>query len=135
MAMEYAALALALTVYHEAGGDGHRGMQAVADTVINRVHDPKFPNTVEGVILQPGQYHWPRKYRHKTVEDLQRTKNHMVLRKEPHREPKIWNEALSIAQNSLAPGYKPTYSFKYFNSVGIRYHGHRGTKINHLYFG
>lgn len=132
MAMEYAVLALAITVYQEAGGDGHRGMQAVADTAIVRLHDSKFPNTVEGVLLQSGQFQWHRLGRHKTVGDLQRIKKHLISQKEPRTaNPVIWNEALSIAQAATAPGYKPTYHFRHFNTAGKHC---RGTRINHLCF-
>jgi spore germination cell wall hydrolase CwlJ-like protein len=47
---------LARLLYAEAGGEGTVGMQAVATVVMNRVASPQFPNTVEKVILQKGQF-------------------------------------------------------------------------------
>lgn len=47
---------LALLAYAEAGNQGLRGMQLVCDVVMNRVDSPRFPNTVEEVIYQPGQF-------------------------------------------------------------------------------
>ena len=43
-------------VYGEARGEPYNGMVAVAATVMNRVADSRFPNSVSGVIYQPGAY-------------------------------------------------------------------------------
>lgn len=40
----------------EAGNQGLDGMRYVADVVLNRVDDPRFPDTVEEVIYQTGQF-------------------------------------------------------------------------------
>lgn len=40
----------------EAGNQGLKGMQLVADVVLNRVDSPLFPNTVEEVIYQDHQF-------------------------------------------------------------------------------
>lgn len=60
---------LAIIIYHEAGGDAccDDCRRRVADVVLNRVADDRFPDTIEGVLTQPGQYnyiweyglHWP----------------------------------------------------------------------------
>lgn len=47
---------LSKLVYGEARGEPYKGMVAVAATVLNRVASSKFPNTVAGVIYQPGAY-------------------------------------------------------------------------------
>lgn len=43
-------------VYGEARGEPYNGMVAVAATVMNRVSDSRFPNSVSGVIYQSGAY-------------------------------------------------------------------------------
>lgn len=43
-------------VYGEARGEPYNGMVAVAATVMNRVADSRFPNSVSGVIYQSGAY-------------------------------------------------------------------------------
>jgi len=43
---------LARLVWLEARGEGERGQQAVAEVVMNRVSDPRFPDTVNGVVFQ-----------------------------------------------------------------------------------
>lgn len=47
---------MAQLVWHEAGNQDMVGKMLVADTVLNRVEDARFPNTVEEVIFQNGQY-------------------------------------------------------------------------------
>jgi spore germination cell wall hydrolase CwlJ-like protein len=50
MGMEIYCLAIAL--YHEARGEPLFGQQAVAQVIINRVVDERFPNTVCDVVTQ-----------------------------------------------------------------------------------
>ena len=47
---------LARCVYCEARGEPYEGQVAVAAVVLNRVADSRFPNTVPGVIYQPGAF-------------------------------------------------------------------------------
>lgn len=47
---------LAAIVEKEAGGSGYQGMLAVASVVMNRVRSSSYPDTVEGVIGQRGQF-------------------------------------------------------------------------------
>ncbi len=43
-------------VQAEAGNQDLMGQQLVADVILNRVADPRFPNTIEEVIYSPGQF-------------------------------------------------------------------------------
>lgn len=47
---------LTTTVFHESGHTTEQLRQYVAQVVLNRVEDSRFPDTVKGVITQPGQY-------------------------------------------------------------------------------
>ncbi len=47
---------LAKCVYGEARGEVYLGKVAVAAVILNRVDDPNFPNSVSGVIYQPGAF-------------------------------------------------------------------------------
>ncbi len=47
---------LARAVYSEARGEPYVGQVAVAAVVLNRVDHPSFPNTIAGVIYQPGAF-------------------------------------------------------------------------------
>ena len=48
--------ALALCVWREARGESVRGKTLVAQVIANRVADPRWPNTVSEVVLQPKQF-------------------------------------------------------------------------------
>lgn len=47
---------LAALVHAEAGNQDMVGKRLVADVVLNRVASDKFPNTISGVIYDPGQF-------------------------------------------------------------------------------
>lgn len=47
---------LAAIVYAEANTEDLIGKRLVIDTIMNRVNDPRFPDTIWGVIYQPYQY-------------------------------------------------------------------------------
>ncbi|MEW6623193.1 MAG: spore cortex-lytic enzyme [Bacillota bacterium] len=47
---------LARAVYGEARGEPYVGQVAVAAVVLNRVRHPSFPNSIAGVIFQPGAF-------------------------------------------------------------------------------
>lgn len=47
---------LAALVFAEAGNQDYVGKKLVVDVVLNRVDDPRFPNTIMGVIYQKGQF-------------------------------------------------------------------------------
>lgn len=47
---------LAKAIHGEARGEPYLGKVAVAAVILNRVADPRFPNTIAGVIYQPGAF-------------------------------------------------------------------------------
>lgn len=47
---------LAKVVYGESRGEPYKGQVAVAAVILNRVKSPQFPNTIKGVIFQPGAF-------------------------------------------------------------------------------
>lgn len=47
---------LARLVHAESRGEPYKGKVAVAAVVLNRVKSPKFPNSIAGVIYQPGAF-------------------------------------------------------------------------------
>lgn len=47
---------LARAVHAEARGEPYRGQVAVAAVILNRVKSPSFPNSISGVIYQPGAF-------------------------------------------------------------------------------
>lgn len=51
---------LAMSIYYEARGEPLAGQYAVADVVLNRVDDDRFPNNICEVIKQKNQFHWKK---------------------------------------------------------------------------
>ncbi|HCW05727.1 MAG TPA: spore cortex-lytic enzyme [Clostridium sp.] len=49
-------LLLARLINGEARGEPYEGQVAVGAVVLNRTRDPRFPNTIAGVIYQPGAF-------------------------------------------------------------------------------
>lgn len=47
---------LACAVHAEARGEPYQGQVAVAAVILNRVQSPSFPNSIAGVIYQPGAF-------------------------------------------------------------------------------
>lgn len=47
---------LARAINGEARGEPYEGQVAVGAVILNRVKSPKFPNTIEGVIYEPGAF-------------------------------------------------------------------------------
>ena len=47
---------IARAINGEARGESYEGQVAVGAVILNRVKDPSFPNTVAGVIYQPGAF-------------------------------------------------------------------------------
>jgi spore germination cell wall hydrolase CwlJ-like protein len=81
---------LALNIYHEARGEGHRGMQMVGEVVLNRVSSKKFPNTICGVIQAPGQFSWYHDGKPDTP-----------------RERGKWNDSLELAKELIDGDIQP----------------------------
>jgi len=52
---------LAQLIVHEAGGEGLNGWVAVAEVVKNRINSPLFPNTLQEVVYQDGQFSYVHK--------------------------------------------------------------------------
>jgi spore germination cell wall hydrolase CwlJ-like protein len=97
---------MAKVVLHEAGNQSRSGKVAVAQTLMNRLDDGRFGETICDVANQPGQYFDLSDYR-------------------PSRESDAWADAMDVASDVLrgetdavAPGalffranYAPTNSF------------------------
>lgn len=123
MAYLFMLLSLAITCYDEAGGQGDDAMRFVADTVINRVHSPKFPDSVTGVIYQKDQFKWTKHNRHSSVADLKKVQARMMKRKDPHGNHNyIWLDALEVSAEALAHDYRPRTHNLYFSTSTIKAH-------------
>jgi N-acetylmuramoyl-L-alanine amidase len=83
---------LAHIIHGEARGEPYEGMVAVGAVILNRVKDSRFPNSIPGVIYQPGAFD--------AVKDGQ-------INLEPSAQ------AIRAAQDALN-GWDPTYGCVYY---------------------
>jgi spore germination cell wall hydrolase CwlJ-like protein len=57
-------LCLATAIFFEARSEGIAGKEAVANVIINRVHDDRYPDTVCGVVNEPRAFSYTHDGRH-----------------------------------------------------------------------
>jgi N-acetylmuramoyl-L-alanine amidase len=117
---------VALAMYWEARGEGHRGMLAVGSVVLNRVEDDRFPSSVCGVVYQGGesppcQFSW-------WCDGKSDRPTHGEL----------WASSLSIADELLtARPSDPTHGALFFHNTSIRspWRRDRTARIgNHVFY-
>ncbi|MDO5606169.1 MAG: cell wall hydrolase [Paracoccus sp. (in: a-proteobacteria)] len=92
---------LAEALYFEARGEGHAGQRAVAEVILNRVDSRAFPNSVCGVVHQPGQFSYKKGRRMSNAAAANRARA-------------IATEALAGAPRSLTDGAT------YFHTTSVR---------------
>ena len=63
-------VAIGKLVQHECPHESELGQRLVVDTILNRVESDEFPNTVEEVLSQPGQYCTPKEFPPKDIYKL-----------------------------------------------------------------
>lgn len=115
---------MALNIYHEAKGEGRKGMLAVGWVVLNRMRDAGFPKGVEGVVQQGCQFGW-------VCDD----------RSDEPNEQRAWRAALKIAQDLLTdPPPDPTRGAMWFHQASMADPGWNGRIApavqigNHLFY-
>ena len=62
---------MAVAIYFEARGESVYGQTMVAETIINRAADPRWPDNVCDVIAQPNQFSFYRDGRSNTPRDME----------------------------------------------------------------
>jgi len=106
---------LALAVYREARGEAFIGKVAVADVIVERAWDSqdRWPDTIEGVILEPKQFSAfnhddPNvfKYPERSTEDDRRT----------------WDECVSAATVALKSGARGWANHYHTKSITPSWH-------------
>ena len=99
---------LAQTIYHEARGETVQGQVAVAEVVLNRLDDPRFPKTICGVVGQGGRsgcaFSWTCDGRSDHAGDRE-----------------AWDQAAKIARAMIdgAPR-RLTDGATFFHTIGVR---------------
>lgn len=96
---------LAESIYREARGEPFLGKIAVAQVVINRTKNPKFPDTICKVVFQPGQFTWTAQYYRPLADSESKTIARMVLDGTYHLDN---FKAVYFVQKSLKLTWKVT---------------------------
>ena len=95
---------MALNMYHEARGEGRKGMLAVGWVVLNRMADRAYPATVTAVVYQGCQFSW--------VCDG---------RSDRPRDARSWRRAMQLAKDLLsAPVADPTHGALWYHATYVR---------------
>ena len=87
-------MCLALNVYHEAKNQSFMGQVAVAQVVMNRVGDARYPNTVCDVVKQGETY----KYKPTIpIKNKCQFSWYCDGKSDKPEEPKAWRDAMHVA--------------------------------------
>lgn len=119
------ATCLAFAIYMESKSEPIKGQQAVAEVVLNRAKDSRFPDNLCDVVRQKGQFSW---YSRK----LDITNKPKAVNKEQ------WEIAHRVAQEQLVRKTNYTNGSVFFNTrnLGVRYKtNNKACRIgNHLFY-
>ena len=94
-------------VFRESRNQVEDGMRRVCDVVLNRVDDPRFPDTIRDVILQPGQFSGGKDLSKIVIDSEVISAVDMELN--ASKENRLDNESIYFARKPLTKDY---YQFK-----------------------
>lgn len=114
-------ICLAKNIYYEARGENMAGKLAVAKVTLNRVENPRFPNSICGVVYQKFQFSWTANKQTKIYD-----KN-------------AWQESLNLARDAISSNLNELDKFTalYFHSKHVKpnWRLKRIAKIgNHIFY-
>ncbi len=87
-------MCLALNVYHEAKNQSFMGQVAVAQVVMNRVKDARYPNTVCDVVKQAETYKYNPTI---PIKNKCQFSWYCDGKSDKPEEPKAWRDAMHVA--------------------------------------
>ena len=100
-----AIVCLALNVYHEAKNQSLAGQIAVAEVVMNRVDDPRYPNNVCDVVKQGLTYKWKPSV---PIRNQCQFSWYCDGKSDVAKEKYAWEESVSVAKG-VYYGYLDAY--------------------------
>jgi len=118
MLVEASLICLALNVYHEARDQPLVGQYAVAEVVLNRVYDIRFPHTVCEVVKQGPTYTWKKDL---PVRNRCQFSWYCDGKSDKPKDKAAWRIAQSVARDTLTG--KPAGNIGYathYHSVHVR---------------
>ena len=131
---------MALNIYHESRSENVAGKFAVADVVVNRLNDRRYPNTICGVIydaeLKPS---WKDPTKEVPVRNRCQFSWYCDGKPDEPTEQDAWNESILVAHQLIFEGrmegitegathYHTTYVEPYW-ATSLDLVGHIGTHI------
>ena len=131
---------MALNIYHESRSENLAGKFAVADVVVNRLNDRRYPNTICGVIydaeLKPS---WKDPTKEVPVRNRCQFSWYCDGKPDEPTEQDAWNESILVAHQLIFEGrmegitegathYHTTYVEPYW-ATSLDLVGHIGTHI------
>lgn len=103
--LPYDQMLAAVCLWREGRGEGDEGMRAIYHVILNRVKDPRWPNRIEAVILQPAQF---------SCMNLG-DKNSIVWPMQ--RKPGDWQAFLKAVEIVRNPGPDPTGGANHYEAL------------------
>lgn len=91
---------LVTALYHEARGEGTKGLQAVATVIYNRKHHPYYPSTYCGIVNQYKQFSYTL---------LNKPFGEAIEASLPAYESKVYAEILSISDRMVNERFMPSF--------------------------
>lgn len=96
---------MAQNIYHEARGDNYAGQIAVADVVLNRVADSRYPDTICGVIKQAKLSEWwLTRGKEVPIKHQCQFSWYCDGKSDKITNQRSWNQALAIAYSIVTTG-------------------------------
>lgn len=104
-------ICMAKVVRHEAANQSREGQLAVAQLIMNRLHNPRFPKTVCGVVNQTGQFFDTASYN-------------------PSREDRLWRAAMDVAIDAYTDDSESVIGEAvFYNAAGSTSSFHSGRRL------
>ena len=117
--MSTALLCLATAIYFEARGENLMGQRAVAQVVLNRVQDPRYPDTVCGVVWEPKQFSFTHDGKPEKMYEVEARETAMQVAEEALQGNGLNITSTHYHSNKVRPYWKTHY--KLDGRVGNHY--------------
>ena len=102
-------LCLALAIYFEARGENLMGQKAVAQVVINRVEDARYPDTVCGVVWEPKQFSFTHDGKPEKMYEVEARETAMQVAEEALQGNGLNITSTHYHSNKVMPYWKTHY--------------------------
>ena len=125
---------LAMAVYWEARSEPLVGQLGVAQTVINRVVDPRHPNSICEVVVEGPKYKSGIPVRHKCQFSF-----YCDGKSEEIKNPSAWNIAIIVSVKAMKMHLDITYGATHYHTNSVNPYWKNSMKVttqlgNHIFY-